>query len=495
MSADAGTTLLHRHQLAARTYLPPVVLVINGEERSTGTGGVHDHINPSTGEIQAQIPLAGAAEIDEAVRAARGALPAWRALPGTRRREILFEFGRLIREYRWTEIEVLENGCTWDLADRFRDRAASWMDYYAGWADRLEGEVPVNNADEGFVYTVPEPFGVVAMIITWNAPLLSLGMKLAPALAAGNTIVLKPAEFTSFTSAIWMRLARQAGIPDGVINLVQGGPDAGEALVGHPGIDKISFTGGPPTARSIMRGAADSLTPVLFELGGKGGNLVFADADLDTALPYSCTYMFTNTGQGCALPTRMLVERPIYDEVVSRIEALVPTLKVGDPLLPGTLSGPLVNEAALKRITGVIEDARCGDGGRLLLGGERLGGELANGYFLQNTVFVDVDPDSSLAQQEIFGPVLSVIPFENEEHGVHLANNTVFGLTHYIQTADARRVRRLIPQLRSGTIAVNGAASTHHAAPFGGVGPSGMGREGGRAGLEEFIRIKTVLER
>lgn len=493
--ATSTTTLLHRHQQAAEKFLPAVKLVIGGEHRDFGSAGSCDHVNPATGRVQAQIPLAGPAEIDDAVAAARAALPAWRAMPATRRREILFTFGRLIREYRWTEVQVLESGITWDLAERLSDRAANWIEYYAGWADRVEGAVPVNNAEEDFVYTVPEPYGVVAMIITWNAPLLSLAMKLAPALATGNTIVVKPAEFTAFTSVIWMQLARQAGIPDGVINIVPGGPDAGEALVNHPGVDKISFTGGPSTARSIMRSAAESLTPVLFELGGKGGNLIFADADLDAALPYSCQYMFMRSGQGCAFPTRMLVERPIYAEVVERLTKLVPALTVGDPLQPGVLSGPLINENALKRVAGVIEQARIGGEGRLLVGGERLGREYADGYFLENTVFVDVDPASPLAQNEVFGPVLAVIPFDDEEHGVEIANNTVYGLTNYIQTRDHRRVRRLIPQLRSGTVAVNGASSTHHAAPFGGMGYSGIGYEGGRAGLEEFTRIKTVLER
>jgi aldehyde dehydrogenase (NAD+) len=440
------------------------------------------------------VPLAGPKEIDEAVVAARFALGPWRAMDPARRREVLTHFAELIRDYDWTALQVLENGQTWQQATGIGASSYQWTAYYATWADKLVGEVAVDTPTD-FIYTVPEPHGVVAMIITWNAPLLSLAMKLPAALAAGNTIVLKPAEFTSFTAMRWVELARAAGVPDGVINVVPGGPDAGEALVGHPGVDKISFTGGPPTARSIMRGAAENLTPVLFELGGKGANLVFADADLDRSLPFSCRFALANTGQGCALPTRLLVERPIYDRVVEQVLETVESYTVGDPLDRNSFAGPLVNEAALKRVLGVIEQAKATNAGRLALGGDRLGGELADGWFVDRTVFVDVDPASNLAKKEIFGPVLAVIPFSDEEEAVAIANNTAYGLTNYIQSSDAHRVRRLIPQLRSGTVGVNTGACVHHRAPFGGVGSSGFGREGGRAGIEEFIRIKTVLQR
>lgn len=495
MTIDLKQSLAERHAAAAKRFLPPVNLVIGDEERAEGSGGVHRHINAATGRVQAEVPLAGPREVDEAVRAARAAFGPWRRMHPPERRRLLSRFADLVREHAWTELSVLENGQPWDQAANMAAFAAKWVDYYAGCADRIEGDVTADNQSDGFVYTIPEPVGVVAMIITWNAPLLSLAMKLSPALAAGNTIVLKPAEFTSFTAVEWIRLAREAGIPAGVINLVPGGPDAGEALVVHPDVDKISFTGGPPTARSIMRGAAEHLTPVLFELGGKGANLIFEDADLDEVLPFSCGFALTNSGQGCALPTRMLVQRGVYDEAIRRVEALMPYLTVGDPLVPGHVGGPLVNEAALKRVLSVIEQAKRENAGQLLVGGNRLGGELADGYFVENTVFADVDPLSSLAQHEVFGPVLSISPFDTEEEAVEIANNTAYGLTNYIQTADARRVRRLLPQLRCGTVGVNTGVCLHETAPFGGVGVSGFGREGGRAGLEEFVRFKTVLMR
>jgi aldehyde dehydrogenase (NAD+) len=293
----------------------------------------------------------------------------------------------------------------------------------------------------------------------------------------------------------YIELAREAGLPDGVINVVPGGPDAGAALVGHPGVDKITFTGGPATARAIMRGAAEEMTPSVFELGGKGANIVFDDADLDEALPFSCSYALKHAGQGCALPTRMLVQRSVYDQVVERVAAQVAALRAGDPLEHGVDTGPLVNEESMKRVLGVIEAARIEGSGTLAVGGRRLEGEYEGGFFLENTVFVDVDPASALAQGEIFGPVLAVTPFEDEADAVRIANSTRYGLTNYIQSQNARRVQRLIPQLNSGTIGVNTGAALHHSAPFGGNGYSGYGREGGRAGLEEFIRIKTVLQR
>jgi aldehyde dehydrogenase (NAD+) len=446
--------------------------------------------------VQAEVPLAGPAEVDDAVAAARTALKPWQSMTGADRRDVLMKFAQLVREYdQWLELSVVENGMPALYASQFVDSAYSWTSYYAGWADKLNGEVVAQNDQEGFIYSRPEPYGVVASIITWNAPLLSLAMKLPPALAAGNTIVLKPAESTPFTAMVFSDLARRAGIPEGVINVVPGGPDAGEALVRHPGVQKISFTGGPPTARAIMAGAADHLTPVLFELGGKGANIVFDDANLAEAVPFSCMFAMANSGQGCALPTRMLVQRAIYDEVVDQVRAVADSLIVGDPLDPTTYIGPLVNEAALTRVQGMIDSALSVKAGRLVTGGRRAEGELANGYFMTATVLADVDPASDVAQHEIFGPVLSVIPFDTEEQAIEIANSTAYGLTNYLQSQDSRRINRVIPQLNSGTVSVNTALCTTHLAPFGGNGISGFGREGGRAGIDEFIRVKTVLQR
>lgn len=496
MQSTVEGDLATRHAEAAARVLPEVKLVIGSEERSVGAGGVFEHTNPTTGQVQAEIPLAGAKDVDDAVAAARAALKSWRAMKAADRRDVLTKLAQLIREYEhWLPLQAIEIGLPSAYAAMFTDSAYDWTSYYAAWADKLVGEVVAQNDDEGFIYTVPEPYGVVAIVITWNAPLLSWAMKVPPALAAGNTVVVKPAESTPFTAAVWAELARRAGIPKGVINVVPGGPEAGEALIKHPGVDKISFTGGPPTARSIMRGAAEHLTPVLFELGGKGASIIFEDANLAEAVPFSCSFALANTGQGCALPTRMLVQRRVYEEVLEQVVAVTGTLKVGDPLELDTYMGPLINQAALDRVQNAIDTAVATRAGRLLLGGERPGGELANGYFMKPTIFADVDPSNDLAQREIFGPVIAVTPFDTEEQAVEIANGTPYGLTNYIQSQDSRRVNRLIPQMNTGTVGVNTGLCTTHLAPFGGNGVSGFGREGGKAGIEEFIRVKTVLQR
>jgi len=490
-------SLLQRHHEAAQR-LTRAGSLVGGELFTSTSAGTHEHINPATGQVQASVALSGPDAVEAAVAAARAAAPAWRDTPGTRRREILERLAALILEHgeEFKTFSALESGAVaHHAASHFLKMAVEWTRYYAGWADKLEGLVVDTGPNDPFVYTIPEPFGVVAIIITWNAPLLSLAMKIPPALAAGNTIVLKPAEFTPFTSVLFLALAREAGLPDGVLNLVIGGPDTGAALTSHKHVDKITFTGGPITATRIMQSAAANLTPVVFELGGKGANLLFDDADLDAAIPFSGAFALANTGQGCALPTRLLVQRGVYEQVVAGVKAVVQGLVTGDPLLPDTFAGPLINQVALDRVTGIVEKAKAERAGRLILGGARSGGELGGGYFYDPTIFADVDPDSSLAQNEIFGPVLSIIPFDTEEEALRIANGTEYGLTNYVQTRDIGRARRLARLLHSGTVSVNGTPNLHVAAPFGGVGMSGIGREGGKEGLLEFISTKTVLVR
>lgn len=486
--------LLERHLHAARD-LPAPATIIGGTAISEHLTGSHSQIDPSTGSAYAEIPLSGTGAIDQAVAAAQAAFPAWRDTPPEERRAILERLAALIAAEAeiFARIASIENGVPISFGHHFAAMAVQWTRYYAGWADRLEGLCVNTHKDEPLVFTMPEPFGVVAIIITWNAPLLSLAMKIPPALAAGNAVVLKPAEFTPFTATRYMELARQAGLPDGVLNLVLGDNDVSAALTRHPDVAKISFTGGPLTATKIMTAAAANLTPVLFELGGKGANLVFADANLDEAIPFSARMPLLNAGQGCALPTRLLVQRPVYDRVVEGVAACFAAFPQGDPLDPGTFIGPLINRAALDRVSGFIDQARHEGSGRLVCGGERCGGELQDGYFIQPTIFADVDPGSALAQREIFGPVLSIIPFDSEEEGLAIANGTEYGLTNYVQTSDMRHARRLARQLRSGTVGVNGTGNMHVSAPFGGVGISGFGREGGLEGIREFVGTKTVL--
>jgi aldehyde dehydrogenase (NAD+) len=482
-----------RHEAAAK-LLPLPRLIVGGNDLLTGSGGVHHHVNPATGLVQADVPLGGAPEVDQAVAAARAAFDAtWGPMKPSERRRLLTRFADLLATKRdeFATIATLEMGLCASMSAQI-DAAFEWTHYYAGWADKIEGLVAsgFSPADE-FAYTLAEPYGVVGHIITWNAPLLSLGMKVPPSLAAGNTVVIKPAEFTPFTALLFVELAREAGLPDGVINVVQGDGTAGEALVRHPGVGKVSFTGGPDTAKRIMSTAAETLKPVLFELGGKSPNLLFADADLGASVAYSAAFSMSCVGQGCALPTRLLVEESIYEEVVETVVATIDALPVGDPLDPASYFGPLVSSAARQRVTSMIEDARSAGVGELRTGGTAMD---SPGFFVEPTVFVDVDNKSDLAQREVFGPVLAVTRFRDEEHAVELANDTAYGLSAYIQSRDVRRVNRLVPRLRAGTVFVNQGPNpiTQPGRPFGGVGLSGFGREGGKAGLDEFLMVKGV---
>lgn len=493
--ATVVTVDVKLHQDRAEHDLPRPRLVIGGKDVTDTSGGQYEHRNPATGLVQAHIPLAGPAEVDRAVAAARQAFEVWGTMRPAERRRLLTRFAQLLRDHipEFAAICPLENGvCIGGWATNVGPHVAEWTEYYAGWADKIEGMVgAAYSPHENVEYTIAEPYGVIGHIITWNSPALSLAMKVPPSLAAGNTVVIKPAESTPFSALLFADLAREAGIPAGVVNVVTGLGDAGSALVTHPGVDKISFTGGPATARRIMAAAASSLKPVVFELGGKSANLLFADTDLDTVVPYCAAFAMSNTGQGCALPTRLLVERSIYDEVVARVAGVVAHLPVGDPLDPTTYIGPLIDAAAQDRVQGVIDKAVEGGAARLVCGGERID---ADGYFVSPTVFADVDNRSDLAQQEIFGPVLAITPFDTEDEAVTLANDTEYGLSAYIQSRDIGRVNRLVPRLKAGTVYVNPGPNpiSSPTTPFGGVGTSGFGREGGKAGLDEFIHVKGV---
>jgi aldehyde dehydrogenase (NAD+) len=484
---------LTRHEAAAK-LLPTARLVIGGDDLLAGSGGVHQHVNPATGRAQAEVPLGGALEVELAVAAARSAYETvWGPMRPADRRALLTRFADLLAGRRddFATIATLEMGLCASMSRQI-DAGIEWTHYYAGWADKIEGLVAsgFSPADE-FGYTLAEPYGVIGHIITWNAPLLSLGMKVPASLAAGNTVVIKPAEFTPFTALLFAELAREAGIPDGVVNVVQGSGPAGEALVRHQGVGKVSFTGGPDTAKRIMTTAAETLKPVLFELGGKSANLLFADADLATAAPYSAAFAMSCVGQGCALPTRLLVEESIYDEVVETVVGTVEALPLGDPLDPASYFGPLVNAAAQQRVTTMIDEARTSGAGTLRTGGSTVE---SDGFFVEPTVFVDVDNRSELAQREVFGPVLAITKFRDEDHAVELANDTAYGLSAYVQSRDVHRINRLVPRLRAGTVFVNQGPNpiTQPGRPFGGVGLSGFGREGGKAGLDEFLMVKGV---
>lgn len=476
---------------------PEVHLHIGSDRTSQGSGGTHDHIDPTTGRVDAVVPLAGAAEVDRAVRTAHDAFQTWKTTPPAERARLLLVLADLIEANieEFGRCGVFDNGTPLPAVLGMAGKSVEWTRYYAGWADKITGQVNSTMQNDGeFAYTVDQPYGVIGIIITWNGPLISLAMKIPAALAAGNTVVVKPSEMTPFSGDLFARLVAEAGFPPGVVNILPGNAEAGAALVDHPLVKKVSFTGGPVTAKHILHACAEQMKPVVLELGGKSANLIFEDADLDNAIIQGCVFSLALlSGQGCAYPTRMLIQESIYGEVVERVTAFANGIVVGDPFDPSTVSGPVVNEAALDRIMGIIDRA-VKDGARLVTGGKRvaLGGDLAGGYFLEPTVFADVDPDSELAQNEVFGPVLSLIPFRTDDEAIAIANNTRYGLSGYIHTKDLRRAHRVAEQLETGEVLINGAANLAVNRPFGGIGLSGIGKEGGREGFQEFLRTKSI---
>jgi aldehyde dehydrogenase (NAD+) len=474
---------------------PAVRLRIGAERRPSGSGGVYQHVDPVTGQPDADIPLAGASEVDEAVRAAHAAFPAWRATRPAERRRLLYRLADLLdgNAGEFARRGTLDNGTPLTVSAGFVPQSSEWTRYYAGWADKISSELNAFHSKDGEIgYTLAQPYGVIGVIITWNGPLISLAMKLPAALAAGNTVVVKPSEMTPFSGELFADLIEEAGFPPGVVNILPGAPEAGAALVSHSLVKKVTFTGGPDTARKILHACADQMKPACLELGGKSANIIFDDADLDTACSHG-TFMAVAvlSGQGCALPTRMLVHEPIYEQVVGRVAEIAKAIAVGDPFDPTVVSGPVVSKAALDRILGMIERARL-DGARLVTGGARLEGALADGHFIEPTVFADVDPSSELAQREVFGPVLAITPFRTEDQAIEIANSTPYGLSAYVQTSDLHRALRVADELVTGEVLINGAVNLGVHRPFGGLGISGFGKEGGRAGLDEFLQVKSV---
>jgi len=478
--------------------------LIDGTRLDHTSLGTAEHINPATARMNGTVRLSGPQEVDTAVAAAKAAFPAWRAMSPDKRRRILQRVEDLIesRIPELARLTTLELGSPTMMSAALAHLSAGWFGYYAGWADKIEGAtIPPSPAyHPGFDYTIPEPYGVVGIILTWNGPIISMGMKVAPALAAGNCVVVKTPDLAPFGVARFAEIALEAGIPPGVLHVLPGGPEAGDRLVRHPDVGKISFTGGIPTAQKILAAARHTLKPVLLELGGKTANVVFPDADLDAAVAETVRSCFNLSGQGCNLTTRMLVHRDVHDQVVEATRQAAAGLRVGDPFDPRTALGPVVNQGAYDRILGVIDEAVAKDGARIVAGGHAvdrsaLAPENRDGYFIEPTVLADVDPRSHIARHEVFGPVLSILPFADEAEAVELANATDYGLGTSVFTRDVCRVHRIAPLFQSGNVHFNGSSGQSPGAPFGGYKHSGLGREGGKEGLHEFLRTKNVYIR
>jgi betaine-aldehyde dehydrogenase len=478
------------------TLEKPGQLLIGGQWRSGQEEKTFDVIEPATGEVMARAAIASPADVDAAVSAARAAFErgTWSNAAASARARVLYRIAELIRSdaERLARIEARNAGKPIrDARDEVMG-AAQCFEYYAGAATRIFGEtIPVTSP--GLDFTLREPVGVVALIVPWNFPLSIASWKVAPALAAGNAAILKPASYTPLTALELGRIAAEAGLPDGVLNVVTGaGGTTGNALAGHPGVDKIAFTGETLTGVSILQQAAPNITRVSLELGGKSPNIVFADADLSKAVPAAVGSVFGNAGQDCCARSRAFVQRSVAEEFDAGVASATKQLRVGDPLDERTEMGPLISARQRERVQGYIEVGQR-EGARIIAGGSTPSGALSRGSFLEPTVFDRADNTMRIAQEEIFGPVLTIIPFKDEEEVVRLVNDNQYGLSGSLWTRDIGRALRVAKAVRTGVISINSSRSVHQEAPFGGYKRSGVGRELGMNALQLYTEVKNVF--
>jgi aldehyde dehydrogenase (NAD+) len=472
------------------------LLFIGGEWTDASSGKRFDTMNPATGEVLAEVAEGDAADVDSAVAAARAAFRAdsWRRMDAADRGAILWRMADIMeqRADALARLEVLDNGKPIREAKIDIRQAIDALRYYAGWTTKMHGAtLPVRG--NLLNYTLREPVGVVGAIIPWNFPLLMAVWKIAPALACGNTMVLKPAEQTPLGALELAAIGAEAGLPSGVLNVVNGfGETAGAALVAHPDVDKIAFTGSTAVGRIIMREAAGSLKKVSLELGGKSPNIVLADADVAAAARGAFSAIFYNTGQCCTAGSRLLVHESVKDELLSGLVDRAAKMTPGDPLDPKTRFGPLISQEQLDRVLGYIEQGRS-EGAELVAGGTRAqyeGGD--RGFWLQPTVFDGVQPGHVIAKEEIFGPVLSVLSFSDEDEALALANASEYGLAAAVWTTDVKKAHRFARDLEAGTVWINTYHPADAASPFGGYKQSGFGRELGEHSLDLYTQIKSV---
>ncbi|MCW2874544.1 aldehyde dehydrogenase [Actinacidiphila oryziradicis] len=470
-------------------------LLIGGEWVPAQDGRVLESVNPFDGKVWATAPRAGAADVDAAVRAAHEALNGpWGAMTASARGRLIRRLGELITENA-TELARTESTDNGKLLREMSGQLAAlgdWYDYFGGAADKIEGATIPSSKPNYFTYTRHEPIGVVAAILPWNSPLLLLTFKLAPALAAGCTFVAKPAEQTPMSVLQVGELFAEAGFPPGVFNVVTGDAETGKALVAHPSVAKVAFTGSTDSGKHVMKSAADHLAKVTLELGGKSPNIVFEDADLQAATNGVIAGIFAATGQTCVAGSRLLVQRSVHDELVQRVAARARTIKLGNPLETTTEMGPVAFRDQFEKILSYV-DLGLAEGAELVSGGKAATEpDLEGGYFVQPTIFTGVRNDMRIASEEIFGPVLSVIPFDTEDEAIAIANDTMYGLGAGVWTKDLQRAHRVAHAVRAGSVWVNSYRMITYNVPFGGYKQSGIGRENGLSAVRDYTETKSV---
>src|SRR5246500_15312 len=480
---------------ATKAKVSPGRLLINGEW--TDGSKKFDTINPATGEVLTQIVEASAEDVDRAVKAARHAFEErtgpWRKMSAGERGRLLWRLADLVEKNldELAELETLDNGKP-IFESKYVDipMVVDVLRYYAGLATKIHGET-VNTFESAFTYTLREPVGVVGLIIPWNFPLLLASWKVGPALACGCTVVLKPAEQTPLTTLRFGELAIEAGVPAGALNVVTGGPETGKAIVHHPGIDKIAFTGSTAVGKEIMRSAADTLKRVTLELGGKSPNIVFADSEIDNAVKGAINGIFYGKGEVCNAGSRLFVENKLKDEFTEKLVARASKMRPADPLDPKTRLGAIVSQEQRQTVLSYIEAGKK-DGARLVAGGNRVSIDGSKGFFIEPTIFGEVKNDMKIAQEEIFGPVLSVLTFDDVDEVIEQANNNPYGLAAAVWTRDVKKAHSVSRRQKGGTVWINTYGLMDASLPFGGYKSSGFGRELGMKALEHYTEVKTV---